>query len=226
MKRTRVIFDIETSGAPFESLDEKQQEYLLRFAKTPEEAEQERLKVNLYPYTAEVVCIGMLNVDSGQGEVLVQAPAGTDPWKSDDGSVSYVPGDERFIITRFWDCIGRYDQMITFNGRGFDAPFLHIRSAMLGIRAKRNLMTPRYDSRQHCDLLEQLTFYNSTRKFSLDFLCMAFGIDSPKRHGVTGLDVNELFRAGRYRDIAEYNHRDLIATRELFQRWLDYINLE
>lgn len=215
----RVVLDIETSGRDFDSLDEQQQDYLTRFAKTPEELDAEKLKVNLYPYTAEIVCIGLLNVDSQNGEVLVQAPTGTQPWKSPDGNIAFIPGSEREIIERFWDRIKNFDQMVTFNGRTFDGPFLHIRSAMLGVKASKNLLPYRYDANQHCDLLDQLTFYGAFRRFSLDFICMAFGIDSPKRHGVTGLDVNALFREGRFREIAEYNALDIIATRNLFLAW-------
>jgi 3'-5' exonuclease len=223
---SRVIFDIETSGFPFDSFDEQQQKYLLKFAKTPEEAEQEKLKINLYPYTAEVVCIGMLNVDTQRGKVLVQAPEGTAPWKSEDESVLYVPGTEQEILRQFWIDIAKYELLISFNGRAFDAPFLHIRSAMLGIKASRNMMPYRYDSKHHLDLLERLSFFNTVRKFSLDFTCLAFGIDSPKRHGVTGLDVNDLHREGRFREIAEYNCGDLVATRELYLRWQEYINVD
>lgn len=220
---SRVVFDIETAGFPFESLDPQQQEYLLRFAETDDERAQERLKVNLYPYTAEVVSIGMLNADSLRGLVLVQAPEGTPPWHGNDGAIEFIPGDERTLLVRFWDIITRYDQFVTFNGRGFDCPFLMIRSAMLGVRASRNLMPPRYDASAHCDLLEQLTFHGAFRKFSLDFICTAFGIDSPKRHGVTGLDINALHRGGSFREIAEYNARDLFATAELYHRWEAYM---
>ena len=221
-----VVFDIETSGYPFESLDERQQEYLLKFAHTTEEAEQEKLKINLYPYTAEAVCIGLLNVDSMRGRVLIQAPEGTEPWQSEDGLVEYVPASEREILLLFWKDIVKFKQIISFNGRSFDGPFLHLRSAMLGIRATRNLLPYRYDTAQHCDLLEQLSFYFSFRKFSLDFICTSFGIDSPKRHGITGLDVNSLHREGKYKDIAEYNYGDLVATRELFLKWKEFMCVE
>ena len=48
----RVIFDIETIGADFNSLDKEQQEYLLKFAKTEEEREAEKEKLSLYPFTS------------------------------------------------------------------------------------------------------------------------------------------------------------------------------
>ena len=36
-----------------------------------------------------------------------------------------VGGDERFILERFWDSVQRFRRVITYNGRGFDVPFLH-----------------------------------------------------------------------------------------------------
>jgi hypothetical protein len=70
-----------------------------------------------------------------------------------------------------------------------------------------------------------LTFYGvsgregAARRFNLDFYCKAFGLESPKSHGVTGMDVNHLVKTGRYRDIAEYCLRDVQATVLLFQIW-------
>lgn len=222
---TRLVYDIETAAYPFDSMDIERQEYLLKFAKTDQEREAEILKMNLYPYTAEIVCIGMLNVDSLNGEVLISAPEGSQPWKSEDGAVQYLPMQEKEMLQKFWARIAKFDQLITFNGRGFDGPFLHIRSAIHGIKPTRNLLPYRYDAKDHCDLQEQLSFYGAFRKFSLDFICKGFGIDSPKAHGVSGLDVVNLHREGKYREIAEYNARDIFATRELYIRWNDFINV-
>ena len=83
----------------------------------------------------------------------------------------------------------------------------------------------RFQTDPHCDLAEQLTFYNvsgrdgAARRFNLDFYCKAFGIESPKSQGVTGSDVNTLMAEGRYRDIAEYCLRDVKATVLLYQIW-------
>lgn len=221
----RLVFDIETAGMPWETLDEERQEYLLRFAKSDEERESKKLEVSLFPYTADTVCIGMLNVDSQRGEVLVNAPPHAEKWTSEDKTFTYLPMSEKEMLEHFWETVLKYDQLISFNGRAFDAPFLHIRSAILGVRASKNLIGYRYESKQHCDLFDQLTAYGATRKFSLDFICKGFGIDSPKSHGMTGLDVAPLFREGRFREIAEYNARDLVATRELFIRWEKFMNV-
>ncbi len=218
----RVVFDIETHAFPLESLDAEQQDYLMRFARTDEEKQDAVLKLALTPFTAQVVAIAMVNPDTGQGKVFYQHPGGSTEL-SPDGSVEFVPGSEREILESFWETIRKYAQFITFNGRGFDSPFLMLRSAALGVRPTRNLVPYRYSTAESCDLLDQLTFYGAFRKFSLDFYCKAFGIRSPKSEGVTGLDVGPLFTAGRYREIAEYCLRDVRATVELYQRWRDFL---
>lgn len=146
--------------------------------------------------------------------------------RSDDGAVEYVSGDERTIVAAFWEDIRNYAQFVTFNGRGFDCPFLMLRSALLGVRPTRNLVPYRYSTSPHCDLLDQFTFYGATRKFNLDFYCRAFGIPSPKSSGLTGLDLGPLYREGRYREIARYCIGDVVATAELFRRWKAYLNVQ
>jgi hypothetical protein len=53
--------------------------------------------------------------------------------------------------------------------------------------------------------------------------CKTFGIKSPKEEGVTGYEVNDLFKQGQYLDIAKYCVGDLYATKELFYYWKDYM---
>jgi 3'-5' exonuclease len=129
------------------------------------------------------------------------------------------------MLAHFWKSIIHYKQFVTFNGRGFDCPFVMARSALLGVKPSRNLMGNRYAVNDHCDLLDQLTFYSAMRKFSLDFYCRAFGIRSPKGSGVTGSDVGRLFGEKKYREIAEYCLGDVKATAELFRRWAEYLQV-
>ncbi len=219
---SRVVLDIETVGHPLESFDEAQQKYLLKFAETEEERVETIQKLSLYPMTARVIAIGMLNPDTNRGKVLFQSDENIDKF-SEDETIHYVTGNEKDILTQFWEDIPKFDQFITFNGRGFDCPFLTLRSAILEVRPTRNLMPYRYDSSVHFDLLEQLTFYGAFRKFNLDFYCKSFEIDSPKSHGITGLDLGKLFEEKRFKEIADYCWGDLKATAELFRRWEKYL---
>jgi len=215
---SRVVIDIETLGFPYESFDEVRQEYLLKFAETNAEREEAVQRFSLYPTTAQVIAIGMLNPDTNHGKVVFQAEEPIDTF-SEDEQVHFVSCSEEEILGQFWNDVTKYDQFVTFNGRGFDCPFLLLRSAILRIKPSRNLMPYRYDPSIHCDLLDQLTFYGATRKFSLDFYCKSFGIESPKSHGITGLHLGRLFGEKRFRDIADYCLGDVRATAELFRRW-------
>ena len=229
----RLVFDIETSALAPESFDATQQEYLFREAeKLPDAAAREVRRAelaqmfNLYPLTARIVCIAMLNADTQRGQVLfVSDDAQTEPGENE--AVEFAPCvDESELLTAFWDVARKYDLVVTFNGRGFDVPFLYLRSALLNVPiSRRDWLGYRYAHEPHCDLAEQLTFYGvsgrdgAARKFNLDFYCKAFGIESPKGHGVTGLDVNRLMAEGHYREIAEYCLRDVRATVQLYHIW-------
>lgn len=222
---TRLVVDIETLAYPLETFDDVQQTYLLKFASTEAEREDALNKLNLYPTTARCIAIGMLNPDTSGGKVLFDGPH-LQPWTSEDGKVEFIPSDEQQMLRTFWSTVLSYRQIITFNGRSFDGPFLLLRSAILGIPVSRNLVGNRYDTGSHLDLLEQLTFYGASRKFNLDFYCKAFGIESPKSHGITGLDLGRLMAEGRQKEMAEYCLGDVAATAELFRRWHATLDFE
>jgi DNA polymerase elongation subunit (family B) len=229
----RLVFDIETSALSLDQFDEAQQEYLFRecerlsdeAARTARRAELLQ-QCNLWPFTARVVCVAMLNAETQRGQVLFIA-ADYEERADDVEPVEFVPCvDEAELLTAFWDVARHYDSIVTFNGRGFDVPFLYLRSAVLNVSiSRRDWLGYRYQTDPHCDLAEQLTFYGvsgrdgAARRFNLDFYCKAFGIKSPKSHGVTGMDVNALMQQGRHRDIAEYCLRDVRATVLLYQIW-------
>jgi DNA polymerase elongation subunit (family B) len=237
-----IVFDIETSALPLENFDEAQQEYLFREAEklADETARTTRREeiirfMSLWPFTSQVVCIAMLNAETVRGQVLFTADDFEDvidkgppaaPERG-EGGVEFTPcADETELLTAFWDVARHYDSVVTFNGRGFDVPFIYLRSALLNVSiSKKNWLGYRFATEPHCDLAEQLTFYSvsgrdgAARRFNLDFYCKAFGIESPKSHGVTGMDVKDLMAAGKFREIAEYCLRDVRATVGLYKIW-------
>ena len=218
-----VVFDIETLGFPLESFDQTSQHYLLKFADSDEKKDEVRQNLSLHALTAQVLCIALYNPDSKKGRVFYQANTSEKHFDS-QLECEFIPGTEKEILSLFWEDIKPFNQFVTFNGRHFDCPFLTVRSAMLGIQPSRNLQPYRYDATTHCDLLEQFTFYQTTRRFSLDFYCKRFGIHSPKEDGVTGLDMKRLFEEQRFNEIAEYCYRDVIATAELYSIWKKYFS--
>ena len=174
--------------------------------------------------TAEIITIGMYDPDRKKGTVFFQNNADPLlPFEEED--MRYETGTEQEIIGKFWETIKGYKQFITFNGRGFDCPFIAVRSAVHKIRPVRDLMPNRYGD-IHIDLFDQLTFFGATRrKFSLDMWCRTFGIKSPKSDGVTGYEVKDLYKAGRHIEIARYCAGDLKATAELLSVWHTYFRV-
>jgi len=228
-----LVFDIETSALPLENFDEAQQEYLFREAEkladeTAKDAKRAEITkfMSLWPFTSQVVCVAMLNAETQHGQVVFTAE---DYEKTDEknATVKFIPcADETELLTQFWDAAKNFNSVVTFNGRGFDVPFIYLRSALLNVAiSKKNWLGYRFATEPHCDLAEQLTFYSvggregAARRFNLDFYCKAFGIESPKSHGVTGTDVGALLAGKKFREIAEYCLRDVRATVELYKIW-------
>ena len=144
-------------------------------------------------------------------------------WSSEENNTQYKGLPESEMLQSFWKIIELTDRIVTFNGRNFDTPFLMLRSAMLKLKPSRNLVTNRYDKSFHIDLLDQFTFYGLTRKFNLDFYCNAFGIESPKSNEISGMEVQNLYNAGRIKEIAIYCGKDILATFELFRIWQEFL---
>lgn len=226
----QLVFDIETSGCRLDSLSESQQEYILRDSlkendekKRQEKADEAERWLSLYPFTAKVVAIGMYDVQKDKAYVYYESDS-EEEWTSEEKHIQYKGLSEAEILKSFWRVIKKTDQVITFNGRNFDIPFLMLRSAKLGIRPTKNFMGYRFDAKTHVDLLEQFTFYGATRKFNLDFYCHGFGVKTPKSKEVSGMEVKNLYEAGRIKDIAIYCGNDIIATYNLFKIWNEHLN--
>jgi 3'-5' exonuclease len=230
-----LIFDIETIGEDYEQLDETTQNSLNHWIKKETQNEKEyqaaledlKNGLGFSPLTGEIVAIGVLDSDKDTGAVYYQSPD-VESKESDEKGIKLKPMSEKEMLEQFWKLCEKYQEFVSFNGMGFDVPFLMIRSAINNIRPSKNLMSNRYLSSQkydakHVDLLDQLSFYGAMRRRgNLHLWCRAFGIQSPKASGVTGDDVGALFKEKKYLDIAKYNVGDIQATRELYQYWRDY----
>lgn len=230
-----LIFDIETIGEKWDALDTDTQKVLtrwvLRTAKTEGEKEafEKDIKEGLgfSPLTGSIVAIGLYDLERKQGAVYYQGN-GTE---RDEffGEYVFKQRSEREMLEDFWEGAKSYDTFVTFNGRAFDVPFMLHRSVTHTVKPTQDLMSGRYLYQQkgarHIDLLEQLTFYGAMyRRPSLHLFCRAYGIESPKVDGVAGDDVAELFFQKQFRDIALYNTRDVIATTELYKKWLTFLS--
>lgn len=227
-----LVFDIETVGESWDALDETTQHnlswYLRESSKNEEEYEYEMKELKegmgLSPLTGFIVAIGVYDTEREKGAVYFSAPNATLENTEQDG-IKYEVMSEKEMLEQFWKVAAVCTEFVSFNGRGFDAPFLAIRSMVHSIVPTKDLLSNRYLSMQrgatHIDLMDQLTFYGAARfRKSLHLFCRALGIQSPKTGGTTGDDVATLYKEKKYLDIARYNAGDLFATAALYKRWL------
>ncbi len=222
----RLVVDIETVGTPWEEHDPYVREYLIK-GMNEAEAEEEKRRGALSPFTGHIITIGVMNVDTGQMAAYLEVPGQQELITEREGNRTFLSGSETLILEAFWQHLRDDDRFITFNGRQFDGPFLMIRSAILGLRPRRDLVGYRYSFHPNCDLREVLNFtgtvYSRQMRFNLDLACKTFGIDSSKSEGQDGRAVETMFREGKYRDIADYCLEDVRATAELYQKLAESI---
>lgn len=228
----QLVFDIETAAYDFDTLSESQKEFLLRYAEREPDEQIKQQKIDeairylsLYPLTAKVIAIGLYHTEMEKAVVLYEGGDEEENVVTEDELVVYKPLTEKEILETFWNYAAKTEKLISFNGRNFDLPFLMMRSAKLRVKPSVNFIKNRYDKSNHVDLLEQFTFYGLTKKFNLDFYCQSFGIESPKSKGVSGMDVKQLYDAGRIKEIAVYCGEDIRATFELYKIWEEYLNI-
>ena len=231
-----LVFDIETVGEDFDTLDETSQDVLTRWIKKESGSGEDytaaladlKNGMGFSPLTGQIVAIGIRDVERSKGAVYFQTSPKGKETSFEEGDCKFEVMTEKEMLQKFWEVIEKYDTFVTFNGRAFDVPFLMVRSAIHSIRPTKNLLANRYlnyhpSNARHIDLIDQLTFYGAMRKRgSLHLWCRAFGIESPKAQGVDGDDVKALYEHGKSADIARYNARDLIATAELYKCYVDY----
>ncbi len=226
-----LVFDIETVGEQWDTLDETTQHnlswYLRESSRSEEEFDYEMKELKegmgLSPLTGAIVAIGVYDTEQEKGAVYYST-RGERFEPREEKSIKYEAMEEKEILEKFWQVADVCNEFVSFNGRGFDAPFLAIRSLVHGVKPTKDLMSNRYLSLQrgcaHIDLMDQLTFYGAARfRKSLHLFCRALGIESPKAGGTTGDDVAALYANKKYEDIARYNAGDLFATAALYKRW-------
>src|SRR5690348_3029056 len=116
----KLVFDIESSALPLDGFDEAQQEYLFREcakisdepARAARRSEIEK-QCSLWPFTARVICIAMLNAETSRGQVLFTADDHQDQ-ADQTGPVKFVPCvDESELLAAFGDIAKHYETIVT-----------------------------------------------------------------------------------------------------------------
>ncbi len=128
---------------------------------------------------------------------------------------------EAELLAAFWALASRAETVVSFNGRGFDVPFLVTRSLIHGIPARVDLMSQRFALRPHLDLFE-VVGNRGGGPSKLDVVCWALGIESPKEQ-MDGSMVAPAYARGEIVEIARYNAHDVRATSAVYRKVRDLV---
>jgi DNA polymerase elongation subunit (family B) len=215
-----LVFDIETVGQEFTELSEWDQDYLLnnlekKFDGTDKQRQQ---RTGLHPLYGFVAAIGMYNPVQEKGAVYYLDKTEINEEKEAFTRRSFLT--EKDLLEAFWKISSRYERLVTYNGSGFDFPFLAIRSGVNQVKIPYEIGGPGSSSK-FLDLQSKLRM--GWRAYKLEALCRAFDISNPKEKGVSGMEVAKLYKKGQIQEIVSYVIRDVLATTELYHLWKKFL---
>jgi predicted PolB exonuclease-like 3'-5' exonuclease len=96
---------------------------------------------------------------------------------------TYIEDTEIEMLKYLGDLFAKgVGKIITFNGKGFDIPFLKIRSAILGVPIPP-IFNKKYDVDRHFDVREVLTNFGANQKGTLKQWAIVFGLEPQKDSG-------------------------------------------
>ncbi|HMO17144.1 MAG TPA: 3'-5' exonuclease [Oligoflexia bacterium] len=203
VKSGRMIYDLSDSLS-----DDEVIEHMWKEGGATEEDPRPFLKLIL----SRVVSVAVLSRTAGSsGDVQLELHS---------LPLSNEPLDERGLIERFLSGVGKKKpQLVGFNSFDSDLPILLQRGLATGVTAPQFSKRPNkpwegldYFSRSseaHIDIRAILGVWGKGNP-SLHQLAVACGI--PGKIGVDGQEVFELWKAGKIREIVNYNEWDAITT--------------
>jgi len=169
------------------------------------------------------------------GEIISIAVVAADDDTDPGWSYCREPGEaETLVLSLFADAVterinreaaknagGEYnwasDPYFICHNAAFDLPFVWHRCLVNGVRLPFKF--PRPSAREGKDYgctMVQWAGYGG--RVSLDALCRALRVESPKDGGIDGAGVFDAWQAGECERIRQYNLRDAVATREIWHR--------
>lgn len=186
-------------------------------------------KAALCPLSSRVLCVGALKVTISEAEFEFDKSPEPE-WKF------LISKDEPFILQQTNELLHWANELVTFNGRNFDIPFLAFRSVITGQQLELNKLTIpgyKYNGRdRHHDLhglLVDLSLVGNLDSYitrvSLKKWIKYFGLPFEKKSIATGeINLDELFKSGLWNEIEVYSKGDVMNTHELFKKFFNYCN--
>ncbi len=127
-----------------------------------------------------------------------------------------LKGDEKEILTKFWEIAKDVQLFVGHNVWDFDFPFIYKRSIILGVKPRFDISFARYRNNPIYDTMKEWEKWSQGAQ-KLDTLAKILGLPSSK-DDMDGSQVWSYFQAGRIEDICKYCMKDVELTRKVYYR--------
>lgn len=216
-----LVFDIET--VPATDIRDMPPTIVKTLAEHSERNDRDQsLLMSLSPYFGKVVSLafgeGEGPLEDQEAKVLVVPPPSS---RGADYPDWILPVSEPELLQAFWGLAAHAETVVSYNGRGFDLPFLVARSLIHKVPVRTDLLSDRWGIRPHLDLFDILG-QRGRGPANLDVVCWALDIMSPKGE-MDGSMVAPAYERGEVEQIATYNREDIRATTAVYQQTRDYL---
>ncbi len=182
-----LVVDIETADLEFEDIEIKKYQM------------QKSIIPALHPFFSRISCIG---VKPASGEPII-----------------LHGDDEADILKKFWDIVrsNPMAKIVTFNGYGFDIPYINARSVFNGINPSPGINTNKWrmGNSNHFDIMQALSMTSSFAWVSLEITARILDIPVPEDQ-IPSEDMPRLFKEGDWESIVKHNRYDLELTEAVY----------
>lgn len=196
----KLFFDIETIPCEEGKKTDLEEVVRKKFKMTKEDDDWHH-KTGLEGTFGRICCIAYIKEENGQL------------------SQDVLSGDEKDLLTKFWQIASNVHQFIGHNIWNFDLPFIYQRSIILQVKPRDNISFARYRNIPIYDTMCEWSLWDLSdpKKHKLDTLAKVMGLPTSKDL-MDGSEVWQYFQDGRIKEICEYCMKDVTLVRQVYQR--------
>ena len=130
--------------------------------------------------------------------------------------------DESALLETFWNGALKFQKIITFNGLGFDIPFIYKRSLLNRVKPTIWISQVRYYVKNHLDIYAVMNNWNTWgARGGLDLYSNLL-LNKPGKDGICGADVQKYWDEGKYEEVCDYCIRDCRILWEIYEQMRGY----
>ena len=129
-----------------------------------------------------------------------------------------LSGDEKEILTKFWEAARGAELFVGFNVMDFDLRFIYQRSVIMGVKPTQQLNFAKFRSNPIYDVMHEWSRWSNLGRTSLHGLAKALGLPSSKEGDIEGKDVAKAYAQGRLKEICRYCEKDVELTRQIYKK--------